>query len=284
MAQLGTIRRLDIAQLGFDEDRMPYSDGVACVQAYWAYSMDLSQGERDNMRNLILNHNYRHTVASREEFYEHRLCRDPAGRTRQGLILLRALYKAVPVDFENGVVARCGHLPVRNRSDEYFTLFPDTVGPPVFDMDTDRARRYQQRYPLLKVTPSTLRNRDQADVPAPQTTPSPTIPPASPTESSPVPASPVMETDFEEISASPPVLPVPENVMQSPSATTEANSPVTRQEFDQLCSEVATLAENVSMLQRAFERQRERRREQRREIRRQIRREIRRGLRRVRRR
>lgn len=263
---------------------MPYSDGVACIQAYWAYSMDLTQDERDNLRNLILSRKHHHTLASREEFYEHHLCRDPAGRTRPGLIILRALYKVVPVDFENGVVARCGPLPVRNRSDEYFGLFPDTIGPPVFDMDTGRARRYQQRYPLLKVTPSALRNRDEAVLPAPQDTPSPTIPPASPTASSPVPASPVTDTDFEEISASPPAIPIPENLRQPPSTTTEANSPVTRQEFDQLCSEVTTLAENVSMLRRAFERQRERRREQRREIRRQIRREIRRGLRRVRRR
>ncbi|KAF3068262.1 hypothetical protein CFAM422_007917 [Trichoderma lentiforme] len=228
MAQMGTIRRLDIAQLGFDEDHEPYSDSVACIQAYWAYSMDLSQRERDNMRNLILDHKYHHTVASQEEFYEHRLCRDPAGKTRPGLILLRALYKVVPVDFENDVVARCGHLPLRNRSDEYFALFPDTVGPPVFDMDTGSARQYQERYPLLKVTPSTHRNRDQDVIPL-QETPSPTIPPASPTASTPVPASSVMETDFEEISASPPAIPIPENVMQPPSATTEANSPVTRQ-------------------------------------------------------
>ncbi|KKP06957.1 hypothetical protein THAR02_00937 [Trichoderma harzianum] len=258
MAQQGTIRRLDIAHLGLDKDHMPYSDGVACIQAYWAYSMDLTQDERNNMRNLIINLNYRHTLASREEFYEHHLCRDPAGRTRPGLVILRALYKVVPVDFENGVVARCGPLPVRNRSDEYFALFPDTIGPPVFDMDTGRARRYQQRYPLLKVTPSTLRNRDQAVLPAPQDTPSPTIPPASPNAISPVPAS-VMDTVFEEISASPLAILIPETLMQPPSTTTEANSPVTRQEFDQLCSEVATLAENVSMLQRAFERQRERR-------------------------
>ncbi|KAL6806693.1 hypothetical protein GGI42DRAFT_321839 [Trichoderma sp. SZMC 28013] len=125
------------------------------------------------MRRLILEHKYNHTVASRTAFFEHPLCRDPAGTTRPGLILLRALYKAVPVDFQNDVVARCGRLPMRNRSDEYFALFPDTVSPQVFDMDTDRARRYQERYPLLKVTPSTYRNRQEVVVPAPQETLSP---------------------------------------------------------------------------------------------------------------
>lgn len=273
MAQLEIITRLDIYGLGIDEDDRPYSDGVACVQAYWAYSLDLPQGERDTMRDLILDHNWQHTFASREDFYEHRLCRDRAGTTRPGLILLRALYKAVPIDLENDVVARCGPLPVRNRSDEYFALFPNTVGPPEFDMDTGAARRYQERYPLLKVTPSTLRNRDQDIIPL-QETPSPTSSPAS----SSVPS--VMDTDFEEVSASPPAIPITENLVQQPSATTtEANRPVTRQEFEQLLSEVAairsfitTVAQNVYILQQASERQRERRRERRRQRRREQRR------------
>ncbi|OPB36424.1 hypothetical protein A0O28_0055030 [Trichoderma guizhouense] len=224
--QLATIRRLDIDQLGLDEDHEPYSDGVACIQVYWAYSMDLSQRERDNMRNLILDHHYYHTVESREEFYEHRLCRDPAGKTRPGLILLRALYKAVPVDFENDVVARCGHLSMRNRSDEYFALFPDTVGPPVFDMDTDSARQYQGRYPLLKVTPSTHRNRDQDGIPL-QDTPSPM------STSSPVPS---IIDDSDEIPTQNPV----DLLQPLPVTATEANRPVTRLEFDRLCRELAT--------------------------------------------
>ncbi|PNP60246.1 hypothetical protein THARTR1_00270 [Trichoderma harzianum] len=163
--------------LRLTEDNMIYSDGVACVQAYWAYSMDLSQSERDDMRSLILGCKYRHTVASREAFSAHRLCRDPFGTTRPGLILLRVLYKAVPVDFENSIVARFGRLPVRNRSDEYSALFPNTVGPPVFEMDMSRVRLYHLRYPLLKVTPSTCRKRQEVVVPAPQETLSPTTSP-----------------------------------------------------------------------------------------------------------
>lgn len=232
MAHLGIITRLDIDQLGLDEDHESYSDGVACIQAYWAFSMDLSQRERDNMRNLILDDYYHHTVASREEFYEHSLCRDPAGKKRPGLILLRALYKAVPVDFENDVVARCGHLSMRNRSDEYFALFPDTVGPPAFDMDTDSARRYQERYPLLKVTPSTHRNRDQ-DLILLQETQSPM------STSSPVPSVP---DDSDERPTQNPA----DLLQPLPVTATEANRPVTRQEFDRLCAELASTRAEVT--------------------------------------
>ncbi|KAL6818006.1 hypothetical protein J3E69DRAFT_374828 [Trichoderma sp. SZMC 28015] len=234
MAQLGMIRRLDIDQLGLDEDHESYSDGVACIQAYWAFSMDLSQRERDNMRNLILDDYYHHIVASREDFYEHQICKDPAGKTRPGLILLRALYKAVPIDFENDVVARCGRLPMRNRSDEYFALFPDTVGPPVFDMDTDSARQYQERYPLLKVTPSTLRNRDQDIIPL-QETPSPM------STSSPVPS--IMD-DSDEIPTQNPV----DLLQPLPVTATEANRSVTRLEFDRLCAELATTRAEVATM------------------------------------
>ncbi|KAK4077160.1 uncharacterized protein Triagg1_4127 [Trichoderma aggressivum f. europaeum] len=180
MAQQGTIRGLEISMLRLTKNHTPFADGVACVQAYWSYAMDLPQGERIIMRRLILDQKFIHTIASRDVFSQHPLCLDPAGTSRPGLILLRALYKEVPTDFQNEVVARCGRLPVRNRADEYFALFPETGTPTFFDMDTHLARWFRQRYPLLKNIPSTYRKRDEVVAPAPQETPSPTTQSTSP--------------------------------------------------------------------------------------------------------
>ncbi|KAL7910652.1 hypothetical protein GGI35DRAFT_478077 [Trichoderma velutinum] len=255
MAQQETITRLDIAELGLDEDQTPYSDGVACVRAYWAYALGLSQGERDAMRSLIVNHNYHHTMASREEFSEHPLL---------GL-----------------------HWKNETGVDPLTSVVQD-----VFDMDTGRARRFQQRYPLLKVTPSTHRRRHQTVVPASPETSSSTM-------------SVTLYSDSDESSPSPPAMPIPDtlshrrtwneafghnvpelytalnnnqtglsqtvapqnltgqqpfgsnerpmqnavSLMQPPSATTtEATRPVTRQELDELRAEMAVMRAEMAVM------------------------------------
>lgn len=61
MAEADTIKALDIANLIFDKNHISYSDGVACVQAYWAHALNLSEDERRVMRTLIMDFGFRHT-------------------------------------------------------------------------------------------------------------------------------------------------------------------------------------------------------------------------------
>ncbi|KAL7960097.1 hypothetical protein V8C34DRAFT_277576 [Trichoderma compactum] len=96
---------------------------------------------------------FRHTRWSRTQMSKHRLCNCSAGATRPALILLRALHKAVPADFGERAIAPYGPTPARDRTDDYFALFPTTVNPLIFTMDTET------RYPRLKATPSTFRKR-----------------------------------------------------------------------------------------------------------------------------
>ncbi|KAJ4861718.1 hypothetical protein T069G_02672 [Trichoderma breve] len=151
------ILRLDISKLAIDANHVAFSDGVACVQAYWAYALDLTRGERDSMRRLIADRHYQHTAESRQSFTEHPIYKGSHGKQRHGLILLRALYKNMPPEYENNVVVRYGPIPRRDRTADYLNYFPDTMQPAVFDMDTDGARQYKERFPLLKVIPSVFR-------------------------------------------------------------------------------------------------------------------------------
>ncbi|KAL7959400.1 hypothetical protein V8C34DRAFT_280097 [Trichoderma compactum] len=277
MAQQGTIRRLSVAMLGLNKDHTPYSDGVACIQAYWAYAMDLPQGERTMMRRLILEHKYDHTIASRDAFSEHPLCRDSAGTTRPGLILLRALYKAVPVDFQNDVVARCGRLPVRNRSDEYFAIsptIPSMVSPVVMlpiDIGWEEISPSPPPIPIPNTLSQGLPWNEVFGQQAPGLNTA-----LNNNQNVLAHAGALLESMLQQsFDSNESPMQNPCNLMQPPlTTTTGVNRPVTRQEFHRLRTEVATmkshmatLEENVNMLRRAFER-RERRRERRREQRR----------------
>lgn len=54
IAQADTIEALDIANLIFDKNHISYSDGVACVQAYWTHALNLSEDERRVMSTLAI--------------------------------------------------------------------------------------------------------------------------------------------------------------------------------------------------------------------------------------
>ncbi|EHK25232.1 uncharacterized protein TRIVIDRAFT_198220 [Trichoderma virens Gv29-8] len=162
---MSAITRYDISNLGLGPDDEDYSDGVACIEAYWAYALDMTPETRDKYLGLLRNKKWTHTVSSRKQPSQHRLYKSSVGKTIPGFLVIRALYKKVPEEFKNRIRERGHVIPDQDRTKEYLELFPDTTPAPVFDFETPEARNYAAQWPSLKVTPSIYRQKPVQQAP-----------------------------------------------------------------------------------------------------------------------
>ncbi|PKK46610.1 hypothetical protein CI102_7796, partial [Trichoderma harzianum] len=82
---------LNISDLGMNKDDEHFADGVACVQAYWAFSLDMSPKDRETLRRIIVDGEYKHTFSSRRQPSSHRLYRSKLGVSVGGWVIMRTL-------------------------------------------------------------------------------------------------------------------------------------------------------------------------------------------------
>lgn len=159
MAQLAS---LYIRDLEINEDDEHFADGVACVQAFWAFSLEMSRKDRETLRKIIVDGHYKHTASSRKNPSSHRLYRNRLGASIGGWVVMRTLYRTLPHEYIERMTAKGITLPTRDSTEIYLELMPAATMPTVFDMDTEGARRYAADFPKLRQIPTTFRRLDVA--------------------------------------------------------------------------------------------------------------------------
>ncbi|KAL7798025.1 hypothetical protein V8C43DRAFT_329243 [Trichoderma afarasin] len=148
---------LNISDLGMNKDDEHFADGVACVQAYWAFSLDMNPKDRETLRRIIVDGEYKHTFSSRRHPSSHRLYRSKLGVSVGGWVVMRTLYKNLSYEYINRMTARGITVPTRDHTERYFELMPPVTMPTEFNMNTEDARRYAENFPNLRQIPTTFR-------------------------------------------------------------------------------------------------------------------------------
>ncbi|KAM6485544.1 hypothetical protein HDV62DRAFT_289757 [Trichoderma sp. SZMC 28011] len=148
---------LNISDLGMNKDDEHFADGVACVQAYWAFSLDMSPKDCKILRKIIVDRDYEHTFSSRKSPSAHRLYKNKLGISVGGWVVMQTLYKTLPHEYINRMTVNGITVPTRDRTERYFELMPTVTMPTEFNMNTEDARRYAENFPNLRQIPTTFR-------------------------------------------------------------------------------------------------------------------------------
>ncbi|EHK17374.1 uncharacterized protein TRIVIDRAFT_227214 [Trichoderma virens Gv29-8] len=91
-----TVPRLEIADLGLNEDDINFSDGVACVTTYWAYAMTMTVADRHSFCQKVRDKKaWAHSNTSRGQPSGHRIYRSALGKSVVGYLFLMALLASV---------------------------------------------------------------------------------------------------------------------------------------------------------------------------------------------
>ncbi|KKO97396.1 hypothetical protein THAR02_10497 [Trichoderma harzianum] len=116
---------LYIRDLEINKDDEHFADGVACVQAYWAFSLDMCPKDCETLRRIIIDGDYEHTVTSRQRPSAHRLYKNKLGTSVGGWVVMQTLYKTLPQDYIDRMTAKGITVPTRDRTERYFELICD---------------------------------------------------------------------------------------------------------------------------------------------------------------
>ncbi|PNP58631.1 hypothetical protein THARTR1_01647 [Trichoderma harzianum] len=154
---MAELQSLYIRDLKMNENDQHFADGVALVQAYWAFSLEMCQRDREILRKIIVEGDYAHTPSSRRHPSSHRLYRNRLGASVPGWIVMRTLYKTLSDEYIEGMTAKGITVPTRDRTERYFKLMPPVTMPTEFNMNTDDARHYAANFPNLRQIPTTFR-------------------------------------------------------------------------------------------------------------------------------
>ncbi|KAL6825436.1 hypothetical protein J3E69DRAFT_380639 [Trichoderma sp. SZMC 28015] len=154
-------RELTIASLDLGKDDEDFADGIACVQAYWEQASHMKTNTQEQMRHLIISKQFVHTLSSRQSISKHRLYRGAMGKDEMNtwpvFLMLKAMYKDLPRSYMRKVRAKGFVTNPEDHTDDYFTSYPNTIRPRIFDTDTRKGREYREMWPRLKNTPTIYR-------------------------------------------------------------------------------------------------------------------------------
>ncbi|KAJ4855665.1 hypothetical protein T069G_09033 [Trichoderma breve] len=154
-------QELTIASLDLGKDDEDFADGIACVQAYWEQASHMNTNTQEQMRHLIISKQFVHTLSSRQSICKHRLYRGAMGKDEMNtwpiFLMLKAMYKDLPRSYMRKVRAKGFVTNPEDHTDDYFTSYPSTIRPRIFDTDTRKGREYREMWPRLKNTPTIYR-------------------------------------------------------------------------------------------------------------------------------
>lgn len=149
--------RLDISRLNLPPEDPGYEDAIACVLMYWKQAVLLSPADQQEIIQDIIKRRYMMNKSSRAGITAHPIYRAATGQDRSNTwsayLILNAIYRQVPWQYEYIVQQKFGSSAIENHLDSYLALYPNTVRPDQADATSEHAARFKATYPKVKNTP-----------------------------------------------------------------------------------------------------------------------------------
>ncbi|KAL7896294.1 hypothetical protein HDV63DRAFT_385363 [Trichoderma sp. SZMC 28014] len=149
--------RLDISRLDITPEDPGYEDALACVNMYWKQAVLLSPADQEEMIQIIVKRRYMMNKTSRAGIGGHRIYRAATRKDRSNTwsayLILSAIYRQMPLQYECKVQQKFGSSTIENRLSSYIALYPDTVRPDQADTTSKHAARFKAANPKVKNVP-----------------------------------------------------------------------------------------------------------------------------------
>ncbi|KAM0520730.1 hypothetical protein ACHAPE_003128 [Trichoderma viride] len=149
--------RLDVSRLNLTPEDADYEDAIACVSMYWKHAVLLSPSDQQQMIQVIMHRRYMMNKSSRASIAAHRMYRAATKHERcntwSTYLILNAVYRQVPWQYEFIVQEKFGSSAIENRLNSYFAFYPNTIWPDQADNTGEHATRFKAAYPKVKNVP-----------------------------------------------------------------------------------------------------------------------------------